>query len=311
MDLNRVDLNLLVALDALLTEQSVTKAAVRLQVGQSAVSATLGRLRRLFGDPILVKQGRNLTPTPFARSLALPLREALDGVASLLAARTTFNAATDQRDFSITSNDYVATVFLRPLLVRLAVEAPRVKLHFQPVHDDFADHLGRGDTDFLIMPREVFPKHVDFPHEFLFRDRYVCAADVDNQDVGSSITLEQFSRQPYLAVSVGQLPTSAEMQLDSQGVLRNTQVTTQMFMLAPFLLRETRLIALIQERLGLALKSEAHLRLLEPPVPLQPVNMVMLWAPQSSDDPAHQWLRRRMSSLAEEIFSGPINVIDG
>ncbi|MET4538426.1 DNA-binding transcriptional LysR family regulator [Arthrobacter bambusae] len=302
MNLNRVDLNLLVALDALLTEQSVTKAAERLQVGQSAMSSTLGRLRKLFGDPILVRNGRNLMPTPFARSLSDPLREALGRVESLLTTKSEFNPATDHRDFSVTSNDYVAAVFLRPLLVRLAAEAPNVKLHFQPVQDDFAKRLRQGETDILIMPKEVFLEYVDFPNELLFSDRYVCAVDANNPDVGTSITIGEFSAQPYLAVNVGHLPTSAEMQLDAQGVIRNTQITTQMFMLAPFLLRETRLLTLIQERLGLTLRTNANLRLLEPPMPLQPVNMVMLWAEQHADDSGHQWLRRQLMSLSSELF---------
>ena len=302
MNLNRVDLNLLVALDALLTEESVTKAAERLQVGQSAMSSTLSRLRKLFGDPILVKNGRNLTPTPFARSLAEPLRETLGSVESLLTIKSEFNPATDHRDFSVTSNDYVAAVFLRPLLVRLATEAPHVRVHIHPVQDDFATRLRRGETDFLIMPKEVFLGYVDFPNELLFSDRYVCAVDANNPDVGVAITMQQFSDQPYLAVNVGHLPTSAEMQLDAQGVIRNIQITTQMFMLAPFLLRETRLLTLIQERLGLALRTDANLKLLEPPMALQPVNMVMLWAPQHAEDPGHKWLRQRMSFLAHELF---------
>ena len=307
MNLNWVDLNLLVALDALLADQSVTKAAERLQVGQSAMSSTLNRLRKLFGDPILVKHGRNLMPTPFARSLAEPLRETLGRVESLLTIKSEFHPATDHRDFSVTSNDYVAAVFLRPLLVRLATEAPHVRLHIQPVQDDFATRLRHGETDFLIMPREVFLGYVDFPNELLFSDRYVCAVDADNPDVGASITMQQFSAQPYLAVNVGHLPTSAEIQLDAQGVIRNTQITTQMFMLAPFLLRETRLLTLIQERLGLALRTDANLKLLEPPMTLQPVNMVMLWAPQNTDDSAHEWLRQRMSTLALELFTNVLN----
>lgn len=305
MDLTRVDLNLLVALDALLSEESVTQAAARLQVGQSAMSATLARIRKLFDDPILVKQGRNLTPTPFAMSLQLPLAEALTQVKSLLAAGTTFNPALDRRDFHITANDYVGAVFLQPLLVRLATEAPHVRIHIRPVQDDFAERLRRGDTDLMIMPKEVFPAYASFPHQTLFSDRYICAVDADNTDVGDTLTAEQFSQQPYLAVTVGNLPSSAEMQLDAIGIHRNTHFSTQTFILAPFLLRGTRLLALIQERLARSLASQTNLRLLEPPMSLAPMNMAMLWAAQNKDDSGQLWLRNRIQDLATELFGNP------
>ena len=303
MNLQGIDLNLLVALDALLAEESVSGAAKRLHIGQPAMSATLQRLRRLFGDPIFIKRGRGLAPTPFAKSLTAPLRETLQRVESLLASGATFTPAADNRDFSITTNDYVAAVFLRPLMVRLAVEAPHVKLHIQPVRDDFTDRIRRGETDLLILPKDVFPQYRDFPHKPLFSDRYVCAVDASNPDVKGALTLAQVSAQPYAAVNVGMLPSSAEMQLDSMGIVRNTQITIETFTLAPFILRGTRLLSLIQERLALALNDRGTLRLIEPPMPLQPLKMIMLWSQQNAEDPGHQWLRQRLSSLAAELFA--------
>ncbi|QHE73843.1 MULTISPECIES: LysR family transcriptional regulator [Rhodococcus] len=149
MDLHRVDLNLLVALDTLLAEESVTRAAERLEVGQSAMSGTLRRLRKLFKDPILIKHGRGLVATPYAKSCIID---------SLVVSGSAFHPATDQREFTITTNDYVAAVLLRPLLSMLAAEAPHVTLHIEPARDDFAERLRRGDTDLLILPK---PQSVD------------------------------------------------------------------------------------------------------------------------------------------------------
>jgi DNA-binding transcriptional LysR family regulator len=300
VDLRRVDLNLLVAFDVLLEERSVTRAAKRLFVGQSSVSATLSRLRRLFHDPILVRHGRQLVATPVAEGLVASIRAALAEIESTLAKRGCFDPTSDHRTFSIVASDYVTLVFLQPLLRFLSTEAPNVRLRILPAFDDFADQLHRSDIDLLIIPREVFGAHTEFAHELLFRDRYVCAVDADHPEVGSKITLEQFCRLPYLATSTGHMPSLAEIQLDKLGIVRQTEITAG-FTLAHFLLRGTRLISLVHERLGRILQRELNLRLLEPPITLDPFHELMIWMPRNSDDPGHRWLRQRMHSLALEM----------
>ncbi|MCK6208962.1 LysR family transcriptional regulator [Georgenia sp. EYE_87] len=303
MDLNRIDLNLLVALDALLAERSVTRAAERLSVGQSAMSATLARLRRLLGDEVLQRRGRTLVPTPLAEALVDPLRDILARTEALLSAREQFDPATAERTFTITANDYVVTIFLTPLLVRLAEEAPGVHVNVVSIRDDYVDRLRRHETDLLIMPKEVFPGHTRYPHQALFVDRYVCAVDADNPDIAVELDLETFSRVPYLAVNIGQLPSSAELRLDALGILRSIHVTTQAPLAAPFMLRGTRMLMMIQERLGRLIRSQAGIRLLEPPVPLGPLTTVMIWGQHLDADPAHGWLRERAAEVAAELLS--------
>ncbi|MFJ9381310.1 LysR family transcriptional regulator [Streptomyces sp. NPDC101455] len=299
-----MDLNLLVAFDALLAERSVTRAATRLSVGQSAMSSTLGRLRKLLGDPLLVKDGRAMVATPFAESLVQPVRQVLISIEGVLAHQRDFVPARDTRTFSVIANDYVTMTFLHPLLARLDTEAPGVRLHVSPTGDDFVERLQRHQCDLLILPREAFSQAgniEDFPHRVLFRDRYVCAVDQNHPDVGDELTLEQFSTLPYLAAAAGSLPSLPEIQLDFLGVPRNTEMTTT-FGVAPFLLKGTRLITVIAERLARQIAPVAGLRLLEPPVPqLQPFTEVMLWTPRNEGDPAHQWLRRRLLDLAAEL----------
>ena len=125
--------------------------------------------------------------------------------------------------------------------------------------------------------REVLGSFQDFPHEELFQDRFVCAVDAANDAVGSSISLEEFSAMPYLATSCGHEVSPAEAQLDMPGISRNTEVTTA-FGLAPLLLAGTRRIALIHERLAIQLAGQTSLRLLEPPMALQPITQLMLWS---------------------------------
>lgn len=302
MDLRRVDLNLLVAFDALLDERSVTRAAERLFVGQSAMSATLARLRNLFNDQILIRQGRQLVPTPVAESLVDPVREILDMVSSTLARRGTFDPTTDARTFSIIASDYLTFVFLRPLLVSLSEEAPNIKLHIRPVSDDFTEELRQNKVDLLITAKEAFPRHIDFPHKDLFTDRYVCAVDADHPIVRNAITLDQFCTLPYLATSAGRLPSVAEMELDRLGISRNVEITTS-FTLGFFLLPGTRLVSLVHERLGREFEKQLRIRLIEPPFHLSAITEVMIWTQRNTDDPGHRWLRQRLATLARERFS--------
>lgn len=303
MDLRRIDLNLLVAFDALLDERSVSRAAERLYVGQSAMSATLARLRILFNDPILIRQGRALVATPVAESLIEPIRDILATVSSTLARCGTFDPGTDSRTFSIIASDYVTFVFLRPLLASLLVEAPNVKLHIRPVDAESMEELRQNKTDLLITAREAFPRHLEFPHAELFTDRYLCAVDADHPVIRDSITLEQFQTLPYLATSAGHSPSVADMQLDRLGISRNPEITTS-FTLGFFLLPGTQLVSLVHERLGRGFERQLKIRLLEPPFKLAPITEVMIWSQRNSDDPGHSWLRQRLTELAQERFSG-------
>jgi DNA-binding transcriptional LysR family regulator len=299
IDLRRIDLNLLVAFDALLDERSVTRAAERLFVGQSAMSATLGRLRNLINDPILIRQGRQLVPTPVAEGLVGPIKEILDLVSSTLVRQRQFDPATDHRTFSIVASDYMTLVFLHPLLARLSIEAPNIKLNIRPISDSFAEDLRNNRADLLITAKEAFPGYVEFPHQFLFQDRYVCAADASHPDLGENITLEQFKALPYVASRVGQLPAFAESELDRRGIARNVEITTT-FLLCGFLLRGTRLISLLHERLGNMLRDQLNIRLLEPPFERIEITETMIWTQRHADDPGHVWLRNRLASQVEE-----------
>ncbi len=299
MELHQVDLNLLVAFDALLAERSVTRAADRLGVGQSAMSSTLTRLRRLFDDPLLVREGRAMVPTPYALAQVEPVREVLDGIMSILASRSAFDPERDGRSFSVIASDYTMVTFLTPLLTRLEEEAPGVRLWVSPPGDDYVERLGRGQVDLVIVPSEVFGPFREFPHVPLFEDRFVCAVDADNDIVGDTITLEEFSALPYLATSCGHEVSPAEAQLDRLGISRNTEITTA-FGLAPLLLHGTRRIALVHERLAWSLADQTALRLLEPPMPLEPIHQLLLWANRAEHDPGHQWLRQRIVAFAVE-----------
>lgn len=300
MDLSRIDLNLLVAFDALVTERHVTRAAARLSIGQSAMSATLKRLRRLFADPILVRQGRELVVSPLAERLTEPVRDILASISSLVTQRDVFDPETTRHTFRIMASDYITMIFLHPLLERLADEAPNVTLNIFPIGEDPGGHLWRSDVDLLIYPREVFPEIDRFTSVELFSDEYVCAVDGANSDVGESMSLEQFQSQPYMATLHGDQPSFADLQLEAQGIRVDSQIRANSIM-APFILRGTRYMTLILGHLARYAEKEVNLRYFRPPMTIPPVTEMMVWTQRSTDDPAHQWLRARLHQLVTQL----------
>jgi DNA-binding transcriptional LysR family regulator len=302
VNLNRVDLNLLVALDALLAERSVTLAAERLCLGQPAMSAALGRLRKLFDDPLLTRVGSEFVPTPLAETLVRPVREAIVAIHSVLAVRGEFDPALDHRTFTVIASDYVGLVLLRPLLQRWASVAPHVRLVVRPVMPDFLSELRQDRVDLALVPAELVPERTDLPRLVLFRDRYVCAVDADNRAVGDRLTAEQFAAHPFLASSAGALPALGQRGLDSLGATPVAEVSPQTSMLAPFLLAGTNMITLVLERLGRRLQDAAGIRLVEAWVPLPTITETMYWSPRRADDPSHRWLRDQVSSTARALL---------
>ncbi|WP_082789322.1 LysR family transcriptional regulator [Tsukamurella pseudospumae] len=301
-DLQRVDLNLLVAFDVLMSERSVTRAAARMQLGQPAMSAALARLRRLFDDRLLVREGRTLVPTPVAESLIGPVRQALALMESALGQRSGFDPAKDERTFTILTSDYFLVLLLRPLLAALRREAPGVRIHARQVDADYADVLRQGLFDLCIVPRESQRSEVTLRSEDLFTDRVMCAVDSANPEVGDRLTLEQFQTLPYVAFSGGPaLETTAQRQLRALGIDRPIDVSAHGFVSALIMLRDTPMFTLVHEHLGISLTEQARLRLLEPPVALDPITATMYWLPRQDESPAHQWLRRQFRESAAAL----------
>ena len=301
MNLNGVDLNLLVALEALLAERNVTRAAERLSIGQPAMSAALNRLRKLFDDPLLARVGGELVPTPLAETLVRPVHEAIVAIQSVLGVRGDFDPSTDHRTFTIVASDYVGLVLLRPLVRHLATAAPRARLVVRPVAPEFLTDLRRDQVDLAVVPQELMPERMGLPHEELFRDRYVCAVDAANQVIGAALSVEEFTGHPHLASSGGPLPALGQRQLGSLSLFPAAEVSTQTSLLAPFLLAGTDMITLVLERLGRRLQDAAGIRLVEPPVPLQTITETMYWHPRRADDPGHRWLREQVTQAAEAV----------
>jgi LysR family transcriptional regulator, nod-box dependent transcriptional activator len=173
MNLAGVDLNLLVALDALLDERSVTRAANRVGLSQPGMSNTLARLRKLFGDPLLVREGLTLVPTPRAESLRQPVQDALNLIQHALDDRDAFDPASAHATFTVSCSDYSILMLIGPLVRRLTTTAPGLTVQVVPRAADAVRLLRDGDADLVIEPVEIIPD-VTLPRMRLFTDRWLC-----------------------------------------------------------------------------------------------------------------------------------------
>ncbi|WP_162850337.1 LysR family transcriptional regulator [Rhodococcus jostii] len=295
-------MNLLVGLDALLSERSVSRAAKQLSVGQPAMSGTLSRLRKLFDDPLLVRDGSSMTLTPLAESLTYLVHDILGSIETLVAVRAPFDAATDTRTFTIHASDYVTLVLLRSFIRTAADQAPNVRINIAPPQANYFDPLREAQADLVIIPREIVGHGgTAYAGTPLFTDRHICVVATDHPVVGDVMSREQFSALPHLSATGGIPPSFAETQLDAISLPLRIEASTTSYLAAPFLLEGTQMVAVLYERLARALRDSAGIRLLEPPVPLAPITEMMYWHPRHSDDPGHRWLRREVRRLAEQL----------
>ncbi|MFF3489657.1 LysR family transcriptional regulator [Streptomyces sp. NPDC002701] len=299
--LRRLDLNLLVAFDVLMDESNVSRAAERMSVGQPAMSASLARLRRFFGDPLLVRQGRSLVPTSRALMLVEPIREALNSIESTLNAGRHFDPLTSTRTFRLMASDYVLLLLLGPLLVHLSDEAPNVRFQIHPLTADHAELIERSQLDLLVYPDELMGENVPLRSSALFTDRIVCAVANDHPEVGEVMTEEQFRTLPCVSFGGSPTDTISDLRFRQLGIDRPVAIRAQSFVVQPLLLPGSRLITPLPERLGRYLIERIDIRLVDPPVPLAPLCEAMFWSPRSDTDPAHQWLRKRLSHAAAQL----------
>jgi DNA-binding transcriptional LysR family regulator len=297
----RLDLNLLLAFEALIAERSVTRAAERMSVGQPAMSASLARLRTFFGDPLLVRKGRSLVPTPRALELTASFQEALDLIDSTLRASRDFDPQSAHRTFTVMASDYVLLLLLGPLVAELDAEAPNLRLAISPVADDYAKQINRSQLDLLILLEESVPADMPTRSARLFSDRLVCALDAGHPEVGEHLTEEQFRTLPLVSYDGAPMGSLIEHRFRELGIDRATAVGTQSIVIQPLVLSGTRLMALVPEHLGRYFAEQVGIRLLDPPCPLAPMHWAMFWAPRADHDPAHRWLRERVLQAASAL----------
>ncbi|MCI2240420.1 LysR family transcriptional regulator [Paenibacillus sp. TRM 82003] len=301
MNLRNLDLNLLVALDALLQQRSVTRAAAQVGLSQPALSASLARLRRHFDDPLLTRVGNEHQLTPLAVRLREQARVALAGVERVFSAEPDFDPSSSEREVHVVSSDYAEAVLSGPLTALLAAEAPGVRLRFSANTPSVVENAERTlvDADLLLLPHGFL---TDTPHADLHRDRWVCVVAEDNPDVGAELHVEQLRSMPWVVTYHGpRASTPAALQMRMLGVEPHVQVVTEHFLTVPALVAGSGRIALLQERLARRLLPGSGVRALVPPLEIGPLVEAMWWHPVYTADPEHTWVRDVVRRAASSL----------
>ena len=300
MNLRQFDLNLLVALDVLLTERNVTRAGERLFLSQPAVSGLMARLRHAFQDELLVRVGRSLELTAFAADLAEPLHEAVRQLEDLLNLRRPFEPESARWSFHIAASDYVVFLLLGDLLRSLTDLAPHISVRFLALEPSAGERLAAGELDFAVLPAELEPSLPSLP---LFEDSWVCAVWAGHPHTGDQFTLDEFLAIPHLSFRLagpdhGSIAVSYLAQL---GFELKIVASTESFATAPFLLRQTPFATLVPRRLGERLQRAAEIRLVGLPLDIPPLCEKLIWSPRYTASPAHAWFRARIAEVAQAL----------
>ena len=301
MQIASLDLNLLVALDALLSEASVTRAAARLRLSQPALSASLAKLRRHFGDELLRRVGNSYALTPLAVQLKHRTGFALDAVDRVFASQPAFDPAQGDREFRLLGSDYAMAVIGQAVSHLFAQRAPRLRLRITPHSNAVVDNAAEmlRTVDGMLLPHGFLS---GLPYTDLYEDSYVCLVATDNAEVGDRITMDDLARLPWVLTYHGPTAyTPAARQLQLLGVEPQAQVVVESFLALPYHLAGTNRVALAQARLVPRLVASGDVRALPCPFDAVPLRQAMWWHPINERDPAHVWLRELLMEACSTL----------
>lgn len=306
--LTNLDLNLLVALRELLQERNVTRAAERIGVTQPAASAALGRLRRHFGDELLVRCKGGYALTPLAMQLANQIEVVCAAAERLFATGADFDPGTSEREFTLLMADYTIAVMCERLSQLLDLAAPRVRLHVRLVRESLATDMAETIRliDGIVAPPVSRLKLPDIRSTELFRDRWVCVVSAENRLMGTDTPrLADLARLPWVAPyhqSQG-YPSGAPIarQLALLGIQPRLAVRVESYQAVPYFITGTDRVALMQERLAVECAARLNLKILECPGEPEPIVETLWWHANHERDPAHAWLREIVVKAAEDL----------
>lgn len=296
------DLNLLLALNALLSEGSVAKAAERLELSESAMSRALARLRETIGDELLVRAGRAMVLTPHALALRDRVRELVHESRSVLQpAGGELDPGTLQNRFTIRANDGFIEAFAHRLVARVASVAPGVRLRFAPKPDKDVRPLREGllDLDIGVLG-EAGP---EVRVQALFRDRFIAVVREGHFLLSEpEITAERYAACGHVVTSRhGRIAGPVDEALAAMGLARNVAVTVPSFNTALSVADATDLVALIPASYFEHLRERGCLRALPLPMPTEPITVSQMWHPRLDRDPAHRWLRGMVLEICRPL----------
>lgn len=290
MRFNRLDLNLLVALDAMLSLQSISRAAEQLNMSQSAMSNALARLREHFDDELLVQVGRKMELTPRAESLQDAVRDVLVRVDTTISAKPEFIAAKSDREFRIFVSDYTMVTLMPHVLALAATESAGVRFHFLPQVNHPQRLLERGEADLLVIPQIYCSP--DHPTDALLEEDFCCLVWSASPLAQQPLTLGAYQSAGHVVMQPpGAAPSFEGAAMQRQEVTRRVEVATFSFVGALSLVVGTQRIATVHRRLALYAQRFLPVTVLEVPVALPKMEQAMQWHKYRTNDPGLAWLR--------------------
>lgn len=301
MNLTSIDLNLLVVFDALMTERQVTRAGESIGLSQPATSNALARLRNLTSDELFIRTRVGLQPTPHAIAIAQQIQPALKQIQAALSLERNFDPMTSDRIFTIGMSDYVEFVLLPRLLSALEMQAPNIRIQ---VRSGDRQHilalLDSGEVDLIC---GLFPEKVPWHEEqFLFQEKYVCLCRYDHPAIRDHLTLEDYLSVSHLLVSVQEdMFGRVDKRLAEKELQRRIAISIPHFLVAPFILARTNLIATLAERVANELASTQNLKIFPCPLPIEGFSVSMRSHRSTHNHAAHAWLRDIIMEVARTI----------
>jgi LysR family nod box-dependent transcriptional activator len=304
MRFNKLDLNLLVALDALLAARSITRAAERMHLSQSAMSNALGRLRDYFEDELLVQVGRQLELTPRAEVLREAVRDVLLRIDTSIATQPQFDCTTSDREFRLCISDYTMEVLVPRVLAAAACQRSTVRFNLLPQVRNPAQALEHGDADLLVIPKAYCS--AEHPAEILFTDEFACVVWSGSSHARQGLSFERYAGAGHVVMQpVGtDQPAFESWFVQRYGLSRRIEVTAYSFAALPFLVVGTELVATVHSLLAHGVVKALPVTLLPPPLPMPVFEQTMQWHKYRSQDPGLLWLRTLMQQAARAILDG-------
>ena len=302
VDLSSIDLNLLVALDVLLDELHVSKAAERLGLSQPAMSRTLARLRTVFDDPLIVRAQKGYAPTARAEILKSSLKTALMEVGRVFA-ETEFDPVRSLDTFRLSTLDYAELVIFPALMNNIRTTAPGVRVEVLQRTIFSIEEIVDGIADISIglMPRSL-PKHC--ASEMLFEDDYVCVMHKGHPIATESLTLENYLKFPHSIIHTGKAPGSfVDDELARLGHERKIVKRSPHFVASLFAIGHSDLLQTVPRRLALPIMKAADLVLHDLPFDLNPLRVSQMWHSRNTDNATHKWLRQQVQIATQSILS--------
>ncbi|WP_137166317.1 LysR family transcriptional regulator [Salinimonas lutimaris] len=312
MNIAKVDLNLLVYLDVLLREGSVTRAANQLSITQPAMSNGLKRLRDLFKDPLLVRTSDGMTPTKRALELQPVIRDVLSRLESSIQPETDFDPATSKRTFRIMTSDYAESTLLLGLLSELAIQAPNITLDLITPSDVTFHDVEQGKVDMAINRFEELP--LSFHQKVIWYDTFSCVLSAENPMAAGQFDLDSYLSASHVWVSktgfgvgVGIDPNEVQKlgwvdaELTKLGKQRDIRVFTRHYHAALQIAKTQNLIATLPTKAARLFIDDPQVVLKAPPFDIPPIALKMAWSALLHHDAGHIWLRRLISDVAEQM----------